>query len=140
MYEYSPLTHEYSPLIHEYSPLIHDYPLDTIERDIHDIRDTFEMMSEIVRNTQPSLDTLETSVVDTSVRTAHAVEELDSAEKSGRKRRNALLTLGFVSAVVISLPVVAVAGVPAAIATTTLLGGGVLYKTLSRRKVSMNAI
>ena len=96
----------------------------SLESDIHDIHDTFCMMNTMISTQQPTLDTLESEIESTSVRTQATVQELKRADTYHTKTRRTLFTFGIVGSVLLSLPVVALAGVPAAIATTTLVGGG----------------
>ena len=114
--------------------------LASLESDIHDIHDTFTMMRTMVEEQRPYLDTLETEVETTSTQTASTVRELERANTYRSNARSKLVKIGIAGSVLLSLPLVALAGVPTAIATTTLVGGGACIllggrKLLSERKL-----
>jgi len=98
--------------------------LASLESDIHDIHDTFTMMRTMVEEQRPYLDTLETEVETTSTQTASTVRELERADTYRSNARSKMVKIGIAGSLLLSLPLVALAGVPTAIATTTLVGGG----------------
>jgi len=98
--------------------------LTSLESDIHDIHDTFAMMRTMVEEQRPCLDTLESEIELSSAQTATIVRELERADTYHSNARRRLLKLGIAGSVLLSLPLVALAGVPTAIATTTIVGGG----------------
>lgn len=108
--------------------------LASLESDIHDIHDTFAIMRTMVEEQRPFLDTLESEIELLSTQTTMTVRELERANTYHSKASSRLLKLSIAGSILLSLPLVALAGVPTAIATTTIVGGGacILFR---RRKL-----
>ena len=105
--------------------------LASLESDIHDIHDTFAIMRTMVEEQRPFLDTLESEIELLSTQTTMTVRELERANTYHSKASSRLLKLSIAGSILLSLPL---AGVPTAIATTTIVGGGacILFR---RRKL-----
>jgi t-SNARE complex subunit (syntaxin) len=108
--------------------------LASLESDIHDIHDTFAIMRTMVEEQRPFLDTLESEIESLSTQTTMTVRELERANTYNAKASSRLLKLSIAGSILLSLPLVALAGVPTAIATTTIVGGGACI-LLKRRKL-----